>query len=100
VPVKRRVPKRRLAELPDACFRYLADLLDPALPWPDEVVGLVYFDDPLPVEEAWAKHGAEAVAAHQAERGPGSYPELWWRFNAPDGGDGADPGGGGLPRAA
>jgi hypothetical protein len=100
MPVKRRVPKRRIAELPDVCFRHLADLLDPTLPWPDEVVGMVYFDDPMTVAEAWAKHGEAAVAAHQAVHGQGSYPSLWWRFNAPDDdGDGPDDDGG-LPHAA
>jgi hypothetical protein len=86
--------RRRAADLPDACFHHLADLLDPGVPWPDEVIGMIYFDDPMSIEEAWAKHRDEAIAAHQAVHGPYSYPELWWHHDAP-GNDGGDDGGGG-----
>jgi hypothetical protein len=101
VPVKRRVPKRRVAELPDVCFRFLADLLEPGEEVSDEVLGLEFFHDPMSIEEAWTKYGAAAVAAHQAVHGPGSYPKLWHDFNPSDDDDGDGPdGGGGLPRAA
>jgi hypothetical protein len=83
MPVKRRVPKRRIAQLPDACFRHLADLLDPGEPWPDEVVGMIYFDDPTDEETAWQRHGAAAIDAHQAVHGPNSMPALWFRYGLP-----------------
>jgi hypothetical protein len=101
MPVKRRVPKRRIAELPDACWRHLCDLAEPGDAGSDELIGFEYFDDPLSIEEAWARYGVAAVAAHQAVHGRDSYPGLWWRFNAPDDGGGDGPGGGGeLPRVA
>jgi hypothetical protein len=93
MPVKRRVPKRRVAaELPPACFRHLADLAEPGDAGSDAMIGFEYFDDPMDIETAWQRHGAAAIDAHQAVHGPNSMPALWFRYGLPgnDGGDGSE----------
>jgi hypothetical protein len=89
MPVKRRVPKRRVAELPDVCFRFLADLPEPSDAGSDELIGFEYLDHPMSVQEAWARFGADAVVAHQRVH-PNSMPPLWHHYGLP-----GDDGGGG-----
>jgi hypothetical protein len=88
MPVKRRIPKRRIAELPDVCFRHLADLAEPGDAGSDEMIGFEFFDDPMDIETAWQRHGAAAIDAHQAVHGLNSMPALWFRYGWPGAGDG------------
>jgi hypothetical protein len=89
MPVKRRIPKRRgAAELPPACWRYLADIMEPGDAGSDGMVGFEFFDDPMSIETAWQRHSRAAIDAHQAVHGPNTMPALWFRYGLPgdDGG--------------
>ena len=75
MPTERlRLVRRRAVELPPACWRHLADIMEPGDAGSDELIGFEYFDDPTDIETAWQRQGGAAIDAHQAVHGPNSMP--------------------------
>jgi hypothetical protein len=81
VPAKRRKSKRRVAELPDVCWRHLCDLAEPGDESRQEMIDFEFSDIPMEIEAAWALFGEEATAEH-ARVLPGCRPQLWWKHSA------------------
>lgn len=84
MPRLRRLARYRSGgELSPAAWRYLADLAEPGDDADAAVIGLVFFNDPAPLERAWKMLGPTATAEH-ARHHPGSRPALWWQHTAPE----------------
>ncbi len=72
MPVKRRTPKTRRAEVDPQIRAYLEDETDH-----------LFFFDSAEIAAAWQEIGAEIVEVW-AHAKPGTRPRSWWRLSAPE----------------